>query len=286
MYNTTIVEQRPGGSPQKRIAPLNLFEFEERETPALSRTFPDCRAKRREPRLPTPATRSSLTDAEASASRAGTVDGKADTPVKRPATTMERRRYQYPDGTKTRRLPPCPGTKLLARPSDFAANARQIMLNQTPQYEVRKIISKEKEQAAVQVGILTRQGRGWIINHRTREQALKAIAKLGPHACEHAGMVAQYTSSTEWMVRKAAAEALGAMGRPAAPQAHRVAALLGDRTPQCREAAVKALAAMGEKADSKFGHIVGRTIGNGFGSCDNSAAVRWAALTHLPVTGY
>lgn len=115
---------------------------------------------------------------------------------------------------------------------------------------------------------------------------MQALAKLGPLAAEHAPVVAEYIEDDDWLVRKTAAETLGCMGRAASAQAPRVAALLGDETLQCRKAAIEALAQMGEVADAKFNQVVGRMIGDGFGSCDNSKDVRWAALTHLPVMGW
>ena len=51
---------------------------------------------------------------------------------------------------------------------------------------------------------------------------------------------------------------------------------------------MEALAKMGERADTGLGlnAVVGRLVGNRFGSCDTSPPVRFAALTHLPSMGY
>ena len=100
--------------------------------------------------------------------------------------------------------------------------------------------------------------------------------------------VASYLDDPDWLVRKTAAHYLGEMGKGAAQHAKAVAVLLTDKTTHCRKEAVIALAKMGETADTHLGlnAVVGRLIGNKFGSCDTSPIVRKAALTHLPSMGY
>jgi len=316
-----MTELRPGGSPQARIAPRNLFEYEFHNPPALHKPYPATPASRS--RLPTPATSSGLLDEEThteTSTRAqtpslGDAHSRAQTPgsvasapaatrqrtlsdfdefykpsstehVKRPATSLEgRRRYLYPDGKKTYRLPPVVG-EMTVNPKRFHANSRVITFNKTAPYEVRIEKQAEKEHAEKAAIVLTREGNGWKMNHRARKHALEKLAQIGPVAAEYAEVVAKFTDDDDWVVRKAAAEALGAMGHAAGAHAPRVAALLGDPTVQCRKAGIKALAQMGEKADASFNKVVGRVIGNGYGSCDSSNEVRWTALTHLPNMGY
>ena len=65
-------------------------------------------------------------------------------------------------------------------------------LNSKSQVQQQEIREREQAVAAVARLVLTREGRGWRMNHRTRTQQLEVLARIGPLAVQHADTVAEY----------------------------------------------------------------------------------------------